>query len=318
MNWVKHLGTLLKWKQLGYAPRIGILAACVGSGVFAGYSALMQAQDGYPLAQRWERRVPITLVDRIKVCEDTELIRFELPNSYDMTGHDIISSVKLITPYGTARYYTVISPPDQRGYIDFLIKRMHHGRMALELDNFRRGSILFMGNWYKEHRYKANEFEKVGWIASGSGLSPLLSILRVALYDDSDKTKFSLLYFNKDKERTPYYDGLLKLQEDFPDRLQVNFGYTTKGTHEVAKGEYAGNLTQHMIEETMPKPSENCKIFVCGTEGLTRAAAGKPISWITGNNRTGTYWQGLFSGLLKDMGYSRSQVYKFGYTIYVY
>ena len=53
----------------------------------------------------------------------------------------------------------------------------------------------------------------------------------------------------------------------------------------------------------IPSPSEsNIKVFVCGPPGLYKAISG---------NKKSPSDQGELDGMLKELGYSKEQVYKF-------
>jgi cytochrome-b5 reductase len=57
-----------------------------------------------------------------------------------------------------------------------------------------------------------------------------------------------------------------------------------------------------MIQSHVPPPSEDVLVLVCGPDPMLASIAGPK-----GKNFT----QGELSGLLKDLGYTSEQVYKF-------
>lgn len=78
------------------------------------------------------------------------------------------------------------------------------------------------------------------------------------------------------------------------------------------KDVFQGFVDRNMILETMPWPKqERSKVFVCGPAQMLGNVCGRSVSIYRS-----TYVQGIFDGIMSQMGYSRSQVYKFGYTFH--
>lgn len=76
---------------------------------------------------------------------------------------------------------------------------------------------------------------------------------------------------------------------------------------------YVGMIDRNVILETMPHPDnfeeERRKILVCGPARMLGNLCGRPVPiWRT------TYIEGMYDGVLKQLGYKREMVYKFGYT----
>ena len=65
----------------------------------------------------------------------------------------------------------------------------------------------------------------------------------------------------------------------------------------------SGHITKELLQKVIPSPSEsNIKVFVCGPPGLYKAISG---------NKKSPSDQGELDGYLKELGYSKEQVYKF-------
>ena len=64
-----------------------------------------------------------------------------------------------------------------------------------------------------------------------------------------------------------------------------------------------GHITKELLKTVLPEPKEaNVKVFVCGPPGLYKAISGAMTSPAD---------QGELTGMLKELGYSKEQVYKF-------
>ena len=65
----------------------------------------------------------------------------------------------------------------------------------------------------------------------------------------------------------------------------------------------AGFIGKDLLKTVLPEPKEdNIKIFVCGPPGLYKAISGPKVS---------PKDQGELTGILKELGYTKDQVYKF-------
>ena len=70
-----------------------------------------------------------------------------------------------------------------------------------------------------------HETQQLLLIAAGSGITPILSILKTSL-EKSASTKVQLIYGNKSPQETMYQDQLIELQEQYKDRLKINWVYS--------------------------------------------------------------------------------------------
>lgn len=90
------------------------------------------------------------------------------------------------------------------------------------------------------------------------------------------------------------------LENTYPQRFRA-FYMVDKPSDAWTQG--TGHITKDLLKTVLPEPKEeNVKIFVCGPPGLYKAVSGTKKSPAE---------QGELTGMLKDMGYSPDQVYKF-------
>ena len=69
---------------------------------------------------------------------------------------------------------------------------------------------------------------------------------------------------------------------------------------------YVGLVNRDLILASIPAPAPDVMLLCAGPQNMMTNLCGRPVGWF----RT-TYFEGLYYGTLKDMGYSWSQVYKF-------
>ncbi|THH27932.1 hypothetical protein EUX98_g6261 [Antrodiella citrinella] len=195
------------------------------------------------------------------------------------------------------RPYTPVSPADHPGELVFLIKRYEGGEMSQHIHALKEGESLAIKGPINKFEYKANQFEEVGMIAGGSGITPMYQILEHALASPENKTKFTLIFANV----TPA-DILLKAEFDalakaHPDTLRVV--YTLDKPEGTWDGE-TGFIGKEMVKKYVAPASlgDKVKVFICGPPGQVAAIAGKKEG----------YKQGAVGGVLKELGYTEDQV----------
>ena len=107
---------------------------------------------------------------------------------------------------------------------------------------------------------KANHY--VGF-AGGSGITPVMSLLRTALLTEPD-SRFTLFYGNRDSQSVIFLEALAKLKNLFMDRLQVHHFLAEEAEDiELFNGildrSKCEDILNHLIE-----PAEISAFFICG------------------------------------------------------
>ncbi|TFK78728.1 ferredoxin reductase-like protein, partial [Polyporus arcularius HHB13444] len=195
------------------------------------------------------------------------------------------------------RPYTPISPSDQPGELTFLVKKYEEGKMSKYIHDMHPGDKLSIKGPIPKFEYKINQFDEVGMIAGGSGITPMYQILEHALKDPSNKTRFTLIFANvteKDILLKEEFDTLVKKH---PKTLNVV--YTVDKAEPGWKGP-TGYVNEELCKQYLPSADlgEKAKIFVCGPPGQVAALAGKKEGMK----------QGELGGVLKELGYREDQV----------
>lgn len=255
-----------------------------------------------------DKFVEFTLKEVIPYNHDSATFVFELPDG-KRPGMSTASAV-VVKAVGDGlkdengkdviRPYTPVTTPDTAGHMDFLIKRYADGKMTKYIHSMKPGDKLGIKGPIAKFPYKANEFESIGMIAGGSGITPMWQIMQDIANNPSDKTKVTLVYTNRtvdDILLREKFDELAKKD----DRFKVVYGLDKS-----AKGftGFEGYITQDIITQHLPKPdlANKTKIFVCGPPPQVEAISG-------GKGPKGS--QGELKGLLAKAGYQADQVYKF-------
>jgi ferredoxin-NADP reductase len=135
--------------------------------------------------------------------------------------------VRLTAPdgYSAVRSYSIASAPNSEGRVDLTVERLPNGEVSpylsqeltvgdrLEL----RGPI---GGWFV---WRTHQTEPIQLVAGGSGIVPLMSIIRSRISAGST-APFRLLYSVREPAAVFYSDELLALTND--KGLSVTYAYT--------------------------------------------------------------------------------------------
>ena len=107
-------------------------------------------------------------------------------------------------------------------------------------------------------------------IAGGSGITPMIPIIRTILGNKDDATQIHLLFANKSEEDIILRDKLENRQEEFSH--QYKYFYTISESNDSWNG-YTGHINTKILSETMPQNSDDTLILLCGPPKMISEAA---------------------------------------------
>ena len=244
---------------------------------------------------------------RVKSVENlthnTSLIRFALPSETQRMGLPVASCLMArakIDGKQVARPYTPVSSNEEAGMMELIVKGYPQGKLSKHIAfNLKVGDELEMKGPFKKYPYKANVKKKIGMIAGGSGITPMMQVIREILRNPSDETEVSLLFANVTEEDIILRNELDALAHLYPTRFRVHYVLDKPPTGWNAS---SGYITSEMIKEFMPEPSDDNLVCVCGPPALMFHISG---------NKAKDKSQGELQGLLKELNYTSMQVFKF-------
>ena len=123
------------------------------------------------------------------------------------------------------RSYSFSSSPCIDEPYEITVKRVDNGEISRLLHHRTRvGDIIDVMDPQGLFVYEPEEeiSRTVFLFAAGVGVTPLFSILKTALVAER-KSKVILVYSNSSKAQTLFYEELVAWQEQYPDRLKVEF-----------------------------------------------------------------------------------------------
>ncbi|MGB3344130.1 MAG: ferredoxin--NADP reductase [Aequorivita sp.] len=102
--------------------------------------------------------------------------------------------------------------------------------------------------------------------AAGSGITPVLSLIKSTL-EEMPESSFLLIYGNRSKEETMFYDEIVQLQDQYPKRFNVEFVFSRKKEGDAPFGRIGRSLVNFYLKN---KYGESLfeSFYLCGPEEM--------------------------------------------------
>ena len=172
--------------------------------------------------------------------------------------------------YQAQRSYSIASAPED-GRLALVVERLEGGEVSPYLtDELRVGDKLELrgpiGGWFI---WEANEGGPLLLVAGGSGIAPLVAMIRHRAAARSE-VPTRLLYSSRSREDTIYAEDLDRLAEE-DGALQI-FHTLTRSQPPGWTG-YSRRIDQEMLREVSWPSEERPRVFVCGPTPLVESVA---------------------------------------------
>jgi ring-1,2-phenylacetyl-CoA epoxidase subunit PaaE len=213
-------------------------------------------------------------VDRInRETKDAISIYFENPDS-GRPDYKPGQFLTLVVPVGgkeLRRSYSLCSTPYADKQMAVTVKRIKDGIVSNHLnDNLKEGDTIKvmepMGVFTTS--FDVNSYRHIVLIGGGSGITPLMSILRSVLLKEPNSF-VSLIYANRDEESIIFRDYLEELQNDYGDRLNL---VHILDNHSDGWEGHSGLMTPEKLKTILSELPESdeafTEYFLCGPTGM--------------------------------------------------
>lgn len=240
-------------------------------------------------------KYPLGLIDKQEISHDTKRFRFGLPSESHILGLPVGQHVYLSAKVNgslVVRAYTPVSSDDEQGYVDLVVKVYYKnptypagGKMSQYLDNmtigdaidFRgpNGLLVYKGNGQfsirpdKKSEPKIKKFKHVAMIAGGTGITPMLQLIRRITADPSDNTKCSLIFANQTEKDILLREELEEVKRNYPDKLSL---WYTLDKPPQDWSYSSGFVTAEMIRDHLAAPSSDVLVVLCGPPPMIQYA----------------------------------------------
>ena len=162
------------------------------------------------------------------------------------------------------RSYSIISAPVLHEPLAIGVKRIDNGLFSRYLiDQVRPGDQLLTtgaGGLFTLPA-QVEDYRQVFFFAAGSGITPILSLLKTVLYGHP-LLKAVLIYSNHTPQQAIYLAELQQLAEAFPNRFQLECLYSNAAN--LARARLHKELLLWLVENYALAPADQLLAYVCG------------------------------------------------------
>jgi len=235
---------------------------------------------------------PLRLKERFQLNSTTHIFNFALPSPTDHSGllaGQYIAVRATLQGKEVVRFYSPISRNSTYGKIELLVKiepeKMTESSMTHLLNTLAPGDTLDFKGPLGGFEYHRNTFKELGMIAGGTGISPMMQVMRSVTAHPEDTTQLKLLYGNYFED-----DILCKEELMYLSTTRTNIhSYITLNNPPPLWSMGTGFITEEMIRKYLPQPGPDVKVIMCGPPPMIKAM-----------------WP-----LLKNVGFTEDMVYSF-------
>lgn len=240
-----------------------------------------------------EKFYPVKVKEIIDESFDSKSLTFELENgqaelfSYKQGQHVYIKTK--VDGMEHFRPYSITSAPYENE-LKLTIKRYRGGIVSNHInDNVKKGETLDMlppqGEFHVE--LDADNNKQYFFIGAGSGISPLLSIIKETLAQEPFSRVY-LFYGNRNEDSIIFHKELLNLQKQYPSNFFIELILSAPKKHrkpglfgflKSADIKWKGlkghidtdNLLQY-FKKNKVESKKDMSVFICGPDGMIRSA----------------------------------------------
>lgn len=204
---------------------------------------------------------PYKLIHIETDTHDTKTFRFELPAdaTLDMLPGDFLYIHATLNGKLIKRAYTPSSLPGVTGSFDVTVKRYETGTISKYLHEQQIGDQVLMSGPNTGGHWVNGMARRVGFVAGGTGITPMISIIRWILTNKIDAELF-LIFANKTESDIIFRQEWDRYIRDFPNfhchylLEQPPAGWTGG----------VGRITPDTLRQHLPAPNADTCIFLCG------------------------------------------------------
>jgi len=217
---------------------------------------------------------PLKVVSVKNLTKDSVQITFDVPD--DLKPEFGFTSGQYITLDidGTRRDYSLCSNPLEEEW-SIGVKAIKNGKISRYLtQDLKTGDIVKVST--PNGRFgipgKPNEKRTLLAFAAGSGITPILSIIRYTLQTE-EWVNFYLFYSNKNPEMVMFMEEIKALKKQYPDNFHLHLFYTG---HKLEDWLFEGRLDEHKFElilNQLVDINEVDEAMVCGPSEMIKVIA---------------------------------------------
>ena len=221
---------------------------------------------------------PLRVAAIVPETADANSIRFEIPQELRDTfafraGQHLTLRID-IGGEEIRRNYSLCTAPDEQAWM-VTVKRIGGGLFSNWVgDHLKAGDTVEVmpphGSFTTE--FDPNARRHVVGIAGGSGITPMMSLVRTLLKAEPE-SRFTLLYGNRDSASIIFLEELAKLKDRYLDRFELyHFLDAEAGDVDLFNGMLDRARVDQALERLIPATADVADWFICGPGPMMDAA----------------------------------------------
>jgi len=197
-----------------------------------------------------------------------------------------------------SRFYSPVSDPDEKGHFELVLKVYPVSESDPKLGSFSRfldgvplGRHLQMSGPFGHLTYlcdgeflwnngKRKRFHRLGMIAGGTGITPMIQIVRHIFRDPDERIHVSLLCTNKAEEDVVFRSELEEYARKDPTRFRLSLTLTRASRADAPSWPYSfGRIDKEMVGKALsadldPSNPGDSLVLICGRKDMNQLAKG--------------------------------------------
>ena len=192
----------------------------------------------------------------------------ELKTSYAFIAGQYVTLKLTLDGNEIRRAYSLCTSPNS-GVLRVTIKAVEDGAFSKFANTtLKQGDLIEVG--FPEGKFtfepKADNQKNYAAFAAGSGITPIMSIIKSVL-ENEPKSTFVLTYGNKNPEQTIFLNELHDLQLKYVGRFFVQFVYTKANVEDALFGRVDKSVVNFVLNNKHAE-KEFSKFYLCGPEDM--------------------------------------------------
>ena len=195
--------------------------------------------------------------ESVKIVFDTSKL-----DAFKFKAGQYITVRQEINNEDVRRSYSLSSSPEQG--IEIGVKRIENGLMSTFLTKeLKVGDSLDVmsptGSFYLDSQKEGSHYVA---ICAGSGITPIISIIKQILNDDSNSF-FTLIYGNRNRASVMFAEELDSLERNFQSQLFIHYFFSRENVIDCIKGRIDSSSLKELYDSNS-NLSDAHSYFLCG------------------------------------------------------
>lgn len=198
-----------------------------------------------------------TVIKKGQLASDTIMLSMKVPAEFTFKAGQFVTIKIDNNGQRKLKSYSILSPPSQKGQLDFCIKIIDNGFASVIFTKTKIGDQFELKGPFGFFVFDENSKNKEHYfIGAGTGLAPLYSIITEQLPLHPGK-KFTLLFGTKTQQTLLLHQELQQLAATYP-----YFTYVPT----LSREKWSGKMGR--VQEHLAKSLKNKTFYICGLKEL--------------------------------------------------